>query len=193
MTKVVFTQPSLARYRIPVFQELAKRPGIDLKVVYGTHHRISNAEATGFDAEASRLWQCKIRGSQVSWLPAQVKYCAGRDTDVTVLTWDLHYASLLPALLRARKSGHPTILWGHGFSKNDCLWQSRLRNNVGKLATCLLVYDGKTAGGPRPRRIRPQPGVCGTKLYRSITHSACTERLVGSSQPAAFVSRDSAA
>ncbi len=145
MTRVVCTQPSLAKYRIPVFQQLAQRPNIDLKVMHGTHQHISNVEPACFHTEITSLWQCEIYKAPIYWLSAQVESCSGNDADVTILTWDLHYASLLPALLRAKKNGHPTILWGHGFSKNDHQWRSRMRNTVGRLATCLLVYDTKTA------------------------------------------------
>jgi glycosyltransferase involved in cell wall biosynthesis len=60
---------------------------------------------------------------------------------VLILQWDVHFASLIPALLRARFHGVPTILWGHGYSKQESSWRSALRSQIAKMATALLFYN----------------------------------------------------
>ena len=62
----------------------------------------------------------RIIGKQTMlWHQAQWKIASNSVSDVIILTWDLHYLSLLPALFRAKLNKVPVILWGHGFSKNE--------------------------------------------------------------------------
>src|SRR5262249_47057887 len=44
-------QPAQPKYRIPVFRDLASRPGIDLRVIYAEEPGLPNAEAEGYSAE----------------------------------------------------------------------------------------------------------------------------------------------
>src|SRR5262245_33527113 len=43
-------QPAQPKYRLPVFRELAARPGIDLEVIYAEEPGLPNAEADGYRA-----------------------------------------------------------------------------------------------------------------------------------------------
>ena len=108
MIRVAVVQPSLAKYRIPVFRELASRPGIDLAVHYGKAEGIPNVAPEGF-----RAVEAPIRAAGgAKWQQAQVALASRGECDVLVLGWDLHYASLVPALLRARAQRVGTVLWG---------------------------------------------------------------------------------
>jgi glycosyltransferase involved in cell wall biosynthesis len=49
--------------------------------------------------------------------------------------------SLVPALLLARWRGVGTVLWGHGYSKDERPWRRWLRRTVASLATALLFYN----------------------------------------------------
>jgi glycosyltransferase involved in cell wall biosynthesis len=143
--RLIIQQPTLAKYRVPVFQELARREQIALKLVYGSRPDLPNAEADGFDAETAPLHWYQIAGRSIFWHTPQWRYATWRTTDVLLLTWNVRYLSLLPALLRARAQGVPTILWGHGYSKQERAWRATTRSGVARLATALLFYNHSAA------------------------------------------------
>ena len=139
--RLIIQQPTLAKYRVPVFRELAHRDQIALKLVYGSRTDLPNAEAEGFDAETAPLHWYQIAGRSLFWHTSQWRYATRRTTDVLLLTWNVRYLSLLPALLRAKAHGLPTILWGHGYSKQEQAWRAKTRSRVARLATALLFYN----------------------------------------------------
>lgn len=143
--RLVIQQPSLAKYRVPVFRELARRPDIDFKLLYGARGDLPNAEPDGFAAEPVYLWHKWLGGQQFFWHSAQWKSASPKVADVLMLTWNPRYASLLPTLLRARANGVPTILWGHGYSKSENLYRKKIRSSFTKLATALLFYNQTVA------------------------------------------------
>lgn len=157
--RVVIQQPALAKYRVPVFRELAKREGIELKVIYDRYTGIlPNCAAQGFKVEHVPMRIFSLPIHPLYWHSAQWRYASREHCDVLVLSWDLHYASLIPALVRAHLNGVPTILWGHGYSKHEAGWRKRLRRSVARLATALLFYNCGSAqafiaSGWDPRRI----------------------------------------
>ncbi|MDZ4657287.1 MAG: glycosyltransferase family 4 protein [Bythopirellula sp.] len=139
--RLIIQQPSLAKYRVPVFRELAKCPDIDLKLLYGARPDLPNVEADGFKAEPVYLWQQKIRGQQVFWHSAQWNSASRKQADVLILTWNPRYTSLVPTLLKAKAMGVRTILWGHGYSKTESTVRKKIRYSVAKLATSLMFYN----------------------------------------------------
>ncbi|MGH8502335.1 MAG: glycosyltransferase family 4 protein [Gammaproteobacteria bacterium] len=144
--RVVVQQRALPKYRIPVFGELAKREGIELIVVYDAlTDGTLNSNAEGLRSKHVPLRIASVFGHPVYWHSAQWQYAVGDCCDVVILSWDLHYASLVPALVRARLNGVPAILWGHGYSKREAAWRKRLRRSVARLATALLFYSSGTA------------------------------------------------
>jgi glycosyltransferase involved in cell wall biosynthesis len=66
---------------------------------------------------------------------------AASGSHVLLLTWNLNHVNLVPALLRARRNGIPTILWGHGYSKRERGYRWRMRERVARLPTALLFYS----------------------------------------------------
>ena len=143
--RLIIEQPTLTKYRVPVFRELAERDGIALKLFYGSRPGWCNVPPEGFEAEPRPLWDRHIFGNRIAWQQAQWEFATRRHTDVLLLQWNVRYLSLIPALLRAKSERVPTILWGHGFSKNDRPWRSNTRLSIAKLATALLVYNQTTA------------------------------------------------
>lgn len=139
--RVVVQQPSLAKYRVPVFRELASRTGIDFELLYGDLEGIPNVNAEGFRSELVALGQHRLLGSEVLWHTAQGRAVSKKSADVAVLVWNVRYLSLIPALLKAKVTGVKTILWGHGYSKNESKARRFIRQRVARLANALLFYN----------------------------------------------------
>jgi glycosyltransferase involved in cell wall biosynthesis len=156
--RVIIEQPALAQYRVPVFRELARRPGLDLRVHYGANGKVPNAAADGFLATPVRSRYIPFGPREAVWNASCWRTAATRSADVLMLTWNLHHLNLVPALLRARANGIATVLWGHGYSKDDVAWRRLAREQAARLATALLFYndrakDGFIAGGWSPERL----------------------------------------
>ena len=139
--RVVFVQPSLAKYRVPVYRELAGRSGINFRLVYARSPGITNVEADGFAAEFSPMRIVRVRGRSLIWSGAQVREASRRRCDVLCLSWNAGYLSLVPALLCARAAGVGTIVWGHGYSKNESPGRARARERVARLADVVMFYN----------------------------------------------------
>lgn len=143
--RVVMQQPALVRYRIPVFRELASRPGISLKLEYAEYPGLPNVKPDGFAGEFVPLRQYHIKGQEVVWHSAQWRNATRRRADVLILSWNSRYISLIPALLRARLNGVPTIVWGHGVSKSESRLSFRVRSTLARMATCVVFYNNLNA------------------------------------------------
>lgn len=141
---VVLQQPALAAYRVPVFAELAARPGIDLRVEYATLPSINNVEPVGFDGVNVPMRFVRIAGRDLKWHSAQWRP-AGGGCDVLILSADLHYVSLVPALMRARRHGVGTVLWSHGYSKVPSKWSSKVRTRINHMADAVMCYNNIAA------------------------------------------------
>jgi glycosyltransferase involved in cell wall biosynthesis len=141
--RVTIVQPALAKYRIPVFRELARRPGIALRVVYSAVANLPNAAADDFVAVPSNRWEGRI-GPALMFHGAEWTECSGRSTDVVVLRWSPRSLSLAPGLLRSRMNGVGSVLWGHGYSKSERRWWVNSRNWLARRADALVFYDPNT-------------------------------------------------
>ncbi len=143
--RVVIQQPNLPKYRLAIYQALAARPGIELTMAYGaeTGERISRA--SGFAAHIVPMRAFNVAGHMFRWHWPQWHYADRRLADVLVLSWDVHYLTLLPALLRARYNGVGTILWGHGYSKTETPLRFKARSSVIGLADALMFYNHRGA------------------------------------------------
>jgi glycosyltransferase involved in cell wall biosynthesis len=139
-------QPGFLKYRVPFFKELSAREGIRLKLFFGyLGKELNEVDIEGIDAVAMPAKSCGIGPFRFRWQPAQWANAKEDACDVLVLSWNVKYLSLLPALRRARKHGIKTILWGHGFSKREAPLRKMLRDAVGRRADALLFYDYHTA------------------------------------------------
>lgn len=143
--RVVIQQPNLARYRLPVYQELARRPGLDVQLLYGDDSDVPSVEPTGVRATMVPMKQFRVFGSEARWHKAQTMFADREHADVVLLSWSTRYMSLVPALIKARRNGVGTVLWGHGYSKRETQVSSRARSGVSRLADALLFYNRTTA------------------------------------------------
>ncbi|MCY2952919.1 MAG: glycosyltransferase family 4 protein [Planctomycetota bacterium] len=143
--RVAVQQPALPKYRVPVFRELAGREGIRMTLYYGDVPGLSNVEPAGFEGVHVPMWRKTVMGHPVIWHSPQWEYATREQADVLVLSWDVHYVSLVPALLRAKANGVPTILWGHGYSKQEAGWRALPRRKLAELATALMFYNHTAA------------------------------------------------
>lgn len=143
--RFIAEQPSLAKYRLPVFQELARRPGIDFTLLYGEAPGIPNVEPVGFDGQFVPMKHREFAGQIVRWHRAQWQAAGWKNADVLLMSWNARYLSLIPSLLRAWWHGKPVVLWGHGYSKREHGLRKIIRESITRLATALLFYDHRTA------------------------------------------------
>jgi glycosyltransferase involved in cell wall biosynthesis len=143
--RVILQQGALPKYRVPVFRELASRRGINLRLIYAGLPGLNNVEPDGFEGTYIPMWQPRLLGHPIYWHWPQWRYATREHADVMILSWDVHFASLLPALLRARANGVGTILWGHGISKQETRLRGLPRHIVARLADALLFYNDKAA------------------------------------------------
>ncbi len=139
--RVCFQQPALPAYRVPVFAELARRPGISVEVLFSDKAKLPNVAAEGFEArqvtERTLLkWPRKVR-----WVSAQMEAVDPARPDVAVLEYNAGAPSLLPAIGRAKQHGVGVVLWGHGYSVRDSAWSRRLRNWIGRKADAVVLYN----------------------------------------------------
>lgn len=143
--RLLLVQPTLAKYRAPVYKELAARPEIDLRVWYGDHYAVPNVEPDGFRAELRPLRAVTILGQEARWHGAQLEAAASTDADAVILSWSSRYLSLGPALRRARRRGLPVILWGHGYSRQETGFSLWARERIARMASALLFYESRSA------------------------------------------------
>lgn len=143
--RVVVQHFALPRYRLPVFRELARTPGIALKVVYGEVPGLSNQAPEGFDATRSAVRRFRTPFGFLTWNSSQWANAHRGRADVLVLTWNIRSLTLIPALLRARRKGVRTLLWGHGYSRRDTVRRKLLRRSAAKLADGLIFYGDREA------------------------------------------------
>lgn len=142
--RVVCQEPSLAKYRLPVFRELAGRPGIELFLAYGNRAGLTNVPPDGFRGQEFNLWRRKMGPFPIYWHQPQWTYASRKRADVLVLNWNIQYLSFMPALIRARWQGVGTVVWGHGYSKQETWWRLRARSGMGRWADAALFYNHLT-------------------------------------------------
>lgn len=144
--RVLMHQPALPEYRIPVLRELAHREDIDFTLYYdikkGGPPSVTDVDFVARPSEPDRPNPLARR---LAWRRVQWRFATRKHADVLILPWNLHYSSLVPALLRARVNRVPTILWGHGYSKNEATWRDWPRYRVSRLATALVFYNRRVA------------------------------------------------
>ena len=138
-TRVAILQPLLPRYRVPVFDLLARTTGIDLTVICDMHPKgsLKSAPATNnFRCEQSNQYRLGPALSQ----PAMLSTAMGNRFDAAVFTWNTRILELMPALLACKATGKGSVLWGHGYSKRDSPVRRALRRNMLRFADSALLY-----------------------------------------------------
>src|SRR4051812_47778632 len=108
--RVTLQQPALPTYRVPIYRELARRPGLDLHVVYGQVPNLPNVDPDGFRGTFVQQQFINLGSRSAVVHSPQIAFASKAQSDVLILSWDLHQLTLVPALLRARRAGVGTIL-----------------------------------------------------------------------------------
>jgi glycosyltransferase involved in cell wall biosynthesis len=150
MIRISICQQRVPHYRIPVFDLLARQPGIEVTVFCDVSR---NAPALREDPEGSAFRVIDAPPRRVRAVPGHfMTHAAHRPAvdpnrfDLAVMQWDLHYAlTLRPALKRARRRGVKTVLWGHGYSKTSGSFTATLRNGLARRADGVLLYSHDVA------------------------------------------------
>lgn len=73
-------------------------------------------------------------------MPEQIRVIDPSRFDVAIFEWNVHYLSLAPALIKAKRKNVKTILWGHGQSANDGTWRAWPRTSLARRADGLITY-----------------------------------------------------
>jgi glycosyltransferase involved in cell wall biosynthesis len=149
--RVTLVQPALPAYRVPVFRELAARPGIDLTVRFAEQPDLTNAEPGGFRAEPIRQTTLRLRGQSLILVPELLSLATRKRSDVLLAPWNTRSVLLGPALARARRQGVGTALWGHGFSKRESARRLAMRDRAGRRADAVVFYNHAAADAFRAR------------------------------------------
>lgn len=145
--RIAICQMVLPAYRLPVFEQLGKQERIELTVFSGSGRGNLRSVPAGnaFQQVSSKVYHWKLFGREFHFQPAHFQIADPRKFDLVILSWDIHYLSLVPAILLAKLRGLPVVLWGHGYSQNPQALTEALRNGVGKLANGVLLYNRTTA------------------------------------------------
>lgn len=158
--RVIIHQPALPKYRVPVFRELAAREGIALSVWYADEPGLPSVAPDGFDG---RPVHCKRwKRPQLYWVPDHLRSLDKSVADVIVLPWNTRFLTLLPSLVMARSRGIGTVLWGHGYSKQEAAWRAWIRRRPVRLADAAMFYsrsvrDRFAQGEPDPSKLFVAP------------------------------------
>jgi len=139
-------QPTLAQYRLPILQDLAARPGMELRLLYGSNASIPNIDPVGLDARSSEL---EVRRMPLlgEWYrdPELKSEAASFRPDVVVSWWNVRQGDLSSMMRWARRENIGTVLWGHGYSKNEAVWRRFLRDRLARSADAVVTYNRRAA------------------------------------------------
>jgi hypothetical protein len=85
---VFIMQPALPKYRVPVFRELAQRPGLSVTVSRGDEPHVPSVAPDGFAAFESKHHRIRLAGVMgIEWHAPSASDLKG--ADVLVLPWNL--------------------------------------------------------------------------------------------------------
>ena len=143
--RALIMQPTLPKYRIPVFRDLASRPGIELLICHGLMQGIPLEKADGFSTHVHPYSSIPAPGGGFEWHFPPVGMLSRRRIDVAVLQWNIRFLSLPLTVLRCRLAGIPVVLWGHGCSKQESPAKAALRRWMGSWGDAVIVYNRGTA------------------------------------------------
>lgn len=144
--RILLRQPALPHYRVPIFRRLADRDGVTLRVLYSGNDEIANVPHEGLDG-GLLLYRQSIRPvvGQTYRDPGFREAVADFEPNVVILPWNARQRDIKTHLHRLRRAGIGTVLWGHGYSKQERPWRRWLRNRAGAAADTLLVYNHAAA------------------------------------------------
>lgn len=138
--RITVCEPALARYRLPTWQELSRRPGLKFHLEYASDGHVPNVEPVGIDAHFTPA-KVVLKRPPLFWNPGSLETLDRVPADAIVFNWNVRVLSLPLAIRKARRKNCGVVLFGHGFSKNETALRRGLRNWVGRKADCVLVYS----------------------------------------------------
>jgi glycosyltransferase involved in cell wall biosynthesis len=142
--RVCIVQQVLPHYRVPVFDLLGRQAGIELTVCCAAEG-MGSLDSVGGTANFRVRHQPIRRLGPFIRQPALRDAAMGGEFDVLVCSWNRRLLGIGRSLDAARRRGVRTVLWGHGFSKNESGWRRRLRNALAHKADALLLYNHAAA------------------------------------------------
>ena len=150
MIRIAVSQKQVRHYRMPVYDLLARQPGIDLTIFCDAER---NAPELREEPAAYAFNVVHMPPKRIPVIPGGLmRHAAHRQAtdpdrfDLAIMPWDLHYVpTLWPALKRARRGGVKTVLWGHGYSKTSGPRTTAWRNGLARRADGVLLYSHDVA------------------------------------------------
>lgn len=139
LPRVLFVQPVLPSYRVPLFTGLVKR-GFEV-TCWSDHHprgSLKHVDSGGLFESSHRAE--RPLGPFISQ-PGLIEATRSAQVDAVVFPWNIRYLELGPAIAWARAKGLPCLLWGHARSRRERPAIRFLRNAVGRAATACVTYD----------------------------------------------------
>lgn len=137
--RILFVQPVLPSYRVPLFAGLAKR-GFDV-TCWSDHHpqgSLKHVDPNGLFGASHR--RETALGPFISQ-PGLLEATRSAQFDAVILPWNVRYLELGPAVAWARAKSLPCLLWGHARSRREHSAIRFLRNAIGRAATACITYD----------------------------------------------------
>ena len=154
--RVVIQQSVVPGYARALFEDIGRASGIDLTVTFSEgideSAGLQSVPLDGVKCRAYPVRHWRLAGMHLHWQSAQWVLATRGATDVLILEWNTRFLSLIPALLRARRQGVRTVLWGHGYSKRASLSRDCIRMISTWFADALLLYERTTAERYRASR-----------------------------------------
>lgn len=137
--RIAIVQPLLPHYRVPVFDLLARSTGIELTVLCDTQPTGSLKGVPATDAFRCEHAPLRQLGPAISQ-PAMLAAAISPRFDAAVFTWNTRIVELVPALLACKAARKGSVLWGHGYSKQDSPARRKLRRSVLSFADSAVLY-----------------------------------------------------
>lgn len=140
---VSIQQPSIPTYRKAFFERLDSK--FKLKIFYG-FDGVPSDLPKNIDLQYCPLRIFRLGKFEIKWHSAQLK-SINKESDISIISWDVQYFSLWLALVKRWVLRKPLILWGHGYSKKNSRFRSIIRNLPAYCADAIILYDYHTAEG----------------------------------------------
>lgn len=144
VTRVAIVQQVVPHYRLPVFDLLARQPGIALTVWSAQRAQGSLKHVPSPGSYREGLAPLRMIAG-FCWQPALVSIAKSDAHDVVIYSWNARLLHLPRALRTCRNRGVPTLLWGHGYSKDESAIRRRTRNRLLNLSDGCLLYNSSAA------------------------------------------------
>lgn len=144
MIRVVFHQPALPEYRLPLFKRLVSDGRFSLQLFVSDG--IPGCPKTVF-CEMPYVRVVKyfsLFGGRILW--QKNLNSLSRSTDVMVICGNPRYISSMLGLIIAKIKGIPTIWWGQGWSSTSKPWRACIRRWLMRIGPdYILLYTHKEA------------------------------------------------